>query len=97
MIQFRSIVDSIKYLIPLAEEESQNFYYSVYGLNETLNFDFDDYIELAKFLTTDVDISIFGKNLCERRRKIGLDDDSRETMWELGRSYYECNAKFDVI
>lgn len=96
LIQFRSIVDSIKYLIPLAEEELQNFYYSVYGLNEMLNFDFDDYIELAKFLTDDVDISIFGKNLYERGKKLS-DGKSRETIWELGRSYYECNAEFDII
>lgn len=67
---YRDKIDYIKYIIPRAKQDSLNFFYSVYALNELLNFYFDDYLELAKFLTPPQNIAEFGKNVYIRKQKL---------------------------
>ncbi|MBT0825391.1 hypothetical protein KJQ78_09045 [Campylobacter lari] len=67
---YRNRIDRIKNNIPRAKKDSLNFFYSVYALNELLNFYFDDYLELAKFLTFPQNIAEFGKNIYIRKQKL---------------------------
>ncbi|ENL4415931.1 hypothetical protein AB5E60_000092 [Campylobacter coli] len=67
---YRKRINLIKNIIPRVKKDSLNFFYSAYALNELLNFYFDDYLELAKFLTPPQNIAEFGKNIYIRKQKL---------------------------
>ncbi|EQC3768062.1 hypothetical protein ACY4UO_000289 [Campylobacter jejuni] len=67
---YRNRISWIKNSIPRVKKDSLNFFYSVYALNELLNFYFDNYLELAKFLTPPQNIAEFGKNVYIRKQKL---------------------------
>lgn len=58
---YRDKIDWIKYNIPRAKQDSLNFFYSTYALNELFCCYIDDYLELAKYLRFDEDLVELGR------------------------------------
>ncbi|ECQ5881498.1 TPA: hypothetical protein R1696_000104 [Campylobacter coli] len=70
---YRDKIDGIKYNIPRAkQEDSLNFFYSVYALNELFGCYIDDYLELAKYLRFDEDLVKLGKNFYIENKKFDV-------------------------
>ncbi|EMH3046505.1 hypothetical protein V6G57_000878 [Campylobacter jejuni] len=69
---YRDKIDWIKYNIPRAKQDSLNFFYSIYALNELLNFYFDDYLGLTEFLEPSSNIAKLGEELYIENEKLGV-------------------------
>ncbi|HEF9747983.1 TPA: hypothetical protein SB272_001399 [Campylobacter coli] len=69
---YRDKIDWIKYNIPRAKQDSLSFFYSVYALNELLNFYFDDYLGLTEFLEPSSNISKLGEELYIENEKLNV-------------------------
>ncbi len=69
---YRDKIDWIKNNIPRAKKDSLNFFYSVYALNELLNFYFDDYLGLTEFLEPSSNIAKLGEDIYTENKKLGV-------------------------
>ncbi|HEH5256410.1 TPA: hypothetical protein SG855_001753, partial [Campylobacter coli] len=69
---YRKRISLIKNIIPRANKDSLNFFYSVYALNELLNFYFNDYLELTDFLKPSSNIAKLGEDIYTENKKLGV-------------------------
>ncbi|EDP3553138.1 hypothetical protein GU250_02750 [Campylobacter jejuni] len=70
---YRNIIDYVKNIIPRAkQEDSFNFFYSVYALNELFGCYIDDYLELIDYLEFDEDLVKLGKNFYIENEKFDV-------------------------